>query len=193
MNPPTSTRQHQSDHGSPLRPIYVDLDGSLIASDSLWDTAAFALRQYPAKTIRLMMVGLLNVLFRGEAAKARLKAGLAELYQPHANGFPLRDDVVAFLEEQKKQGRSLILASAANNRIVTSVAQETAIFDHVIGSDHQINLRGKEKLRAIREHLNSHQSVTTGFAYLGNAKADVPIWKREHYLDGSSDWLHPLA
>ena len=24
-------------------------------------------------------------------------------------------------------------------------------------------------------------------------KADVPIWKREHYLDGSSDWLHPLA
>lgn len=24
-------------------------------------------------------------------------------------------------------------------------------------------------------------------------KAEVPIWKREHYVDGDSDWLHPLA
>lgn len=24
-------------------------------------------------------------------------------------------------------------------------------------------------------------------------KATVPIWKREHYADGPSDWLHPLA
>lgn len=23
-------------------------------------------------------------------------------------------------------------------------------------------------------------------------KADVPIWKREHYLDGDAAWLHPL-
>jgi len=28
---------------------------------------------------------------------------------------------------------------------------------------------------------------------IDSIKADVPIWKREHYVDGDSDWLHPLA
>ncbi|WHZ19118.1 MAG: Molybdopterin synthase catalytic subunit MoaE [Rhodanobacteraceae bacterium] len=28
---------------------------------------------------------------------------------------------------------------------------------------------------------------------IDEVKARVPIWKREHYVDGASDWLHPDA
>jgi len=49
-------------------------------------------------------------------------------------------------------------------------ARRLGIFDTVIASDEQTNLKGIETLAAIRDHYPED------FVYAGDCKADLPIW-----------------
>ncbi len=144
-------------------PLYVDLDGTLIKSDVSFESLLLLLKKnlfYLALVPWWLSKGLAN-----------LKAEIAARVDVPIEHLPLNGEFWQFLEAEKQQGRRLILISASNEKLVHKVGEYLALFDEVVGSDSQLNLKAGRKLARIRE-LNGE----AGFAYAGNARADMPIW-----------------
>jgi 4-hydroxybenzoate polyprenyltransferase/phosphoserine phosphatase len=147
-----------------VRVLCVDLDGSLIASDLLHESFLGLMRTRPLDALQIPIW-----LLRG---RAYLKRQLAERAAPDVRALPYHDDVVAYLRSQRDEGRRLVLATAADERLARGVAEHLGLFDNVIASDGKSNLKGQAKLRAIEA-----QYGRGGFDYIGNAWEDLPIWE----------------
>lgn len=142
-------------------PLCVDLDGTLIAGDTLVISGWLLVRRKP------WLVPLLPLwLLRG---KAHLKERIARAVLPDCAALPYRADVVRYLEAQRGT-RRIILATAANERIARRVAEHLPMFDVVLSSDATNNLRGAAKLDAIRRTLGD-----APFDYLGDSLDDLPV------------------
>ncbi|MCL4184249.1 MAG: UbiA family prenyltransferase [Burkholderiaceae bacterium] len=144
-------------------PLYVDLDGSVIRTDTLWESFASALRRNPLRAIVA-----LRALASGRAA---LKRRLAEIGAPDIDSLPRHEALIDWLREQRAQGRRIVLATAADRSLARSVASSVALFDEVIASDGCRNLKGRHKLEAIR-----HDAGGAPFDYCGNGPEDVAIF-----------------
>jgi phosphoserine phosphatase len=145
--------------------LYVDLDGTLIAGDTLVLSLVNLLSEKPWAFVFLPLHAL-----RGRAA---FKDRVTRLIALDPQRLPYRPRVIAFLREEKARGRSLVLATAAHRRIAHSVADFLGVFDDVIASDDTRNLKGPLKLAAILEHAPSGV-----FDYAGDSRADLPIFER---------------
>jgi len=140
--------------------IFVDLDGTLIRSDLLWETLFLALRQRPQILYRLP---------RWLAAgKARLKAELAAAVDFDAALLPYREDVVAQLRLAQANGRRIVLATGANEKLAHAVADHLGVFDAVMASDATVNLTAERKLDRIMSECGEGR-----FDYLGNSHEDL--------------------
>ncbi len=148
-----------------MTPLFVDLDGSLIASDALVES-------YFAGFGRGVSLAVLRNLPAGRAA---VKAAVAEVGAPDPSLLPYRDDVLAFLREEHARGRPLVLATAATAAVAHEVAQHLGLFSDVLASDRRTNLKGRSKLEAIRGLCTARG--WTQFAYLGDSRADLPVWR----------------
>jgi 4-hydroxybenzoate polyprenyltransferase len=148
----------------PAGAVCVDLDGTLIRSDLLWESLAQLAREWPADAL-LRAPGWLT------GGKAAFKAALASRVQPDPRTLPYRPEVLAYLEEAKRDGRRLVLASASNVALTELVSEHLGLFDDVIASDSEHNISGKRKLQAIHDRLGD-----APFEYLGNASVDLAVW-----------------
>ncbi len=90
---------------------------------------------------------------------------------PDIHSLPYRTELVEFLRDQKRLGRSLILATGADEKLATEINRELGLFDEVMASDGHINLVGRRK----RERLIATFGLR-GFDYIGNDRRDVEIW-----------------
>ncbi len=144
-------------------PLYVDLDGTLIASDMLWETLWRLLCRQP-----LFVVMLPIWLLGGRSA---LKEAIASRVTFRADLLPYRASVLRYLEAQKDKGRRVVLATASSHRIAAPIADHLGLFDHFVGSDANRNLRSGEKLGAIRDDCDG-----APFEYIGDSRADLPVW-----------------
>ncbi|HEX3626430.1 MAG TPA: apolipoprotein N-acyltransferase [Verrucomicrobiae bacterium] len=145
-------------------PLVVDLDGTLIKTDLLWETLARRLRRNP--------LALFPVLFWWTRGRAYLKQRLARRVQLNPAELPVSDKFLAWLREQKAAGRKLILATASDREVAGPVAEYFGIFDEVLASDGRANLRGPNKLRALVEKFGER-----GFDYAGNSSVDLAVWR----------------
>src|SRR5256885_16038147 len=84
--------------------LCVDLDGTLIKSDLLWECIVLLLKTRPWS---LLLIPLW--IFHGRAV---LKRKLAERVAFQPDSLPYRPDVIEFLSSQKKEGQTLVLATA---------------------------------------------------------------------------------
>jgi len=148
-----------------LHPIVVDLDGTLIHTDMLHESALRVMRDDPA--------GLLSIPYWLVSGKAVLKRNLAERTGFDPAALPYNEELLAWLGQQREQGRSLILCTASDLSIATAIAQHLGIFDEVMASDGQLNLGGRNKGEALVRRFGER-----GFDYAGNAHADLPVWER---------------
>ena len=146
-------------------PLVVDLDGTLIKTDLLWESLARLLRRNPFQ--------LFPVLFwwttRG---RAFLKKQLAARVAIDPATLPFNEPFLAFLREQKRTGRKLVLATASDREMAMPVASHVGLFDEVLASDGRTNLRGANKLKVLTEKFGAH-----GFDYAGNSSADLAVWR----------------
>ena len=85
---------------------------------------------------------------------------------------PYNEELLSWLQMEAVSGRFLILATGADRKIASAVADHLGIFDAVLASDGDINLTGVTKLRAIREMVGDRP-----FSYVGNDRKDLPIWR----------------
>jgi 4-hydroxybenzoate polyprenyltransferase len=155
-------------------PLAVDLDGTLVRSDLLMESLAAALKRNPLDILVLPLW-----LARG---RARLKSELAKRSDVDASLLPYDPAVLRELRRQRSEGRWLILATAADGALARRVADHLGIFDDVIASDGERNLKREAKARALTERFGEG-----GFDYMGEDRHDVPVWRhaREAYVVGS--------
>ncbi|MCX7098260.1 MAG: UbiA family prenyltransferase [Methylococcales bacterium] len=146
-------------------PLFVDLDGTLIKTDLLIESAFFLLKKQP-----WMLLQMLFWLLRG---KAHLKEEIAKRSALDFAVLPLQQDFVEFLQKEASSGRILYLATASDRRLAEPVAQRLGIFKRVLASDGHNNLKGKRKLEAILNCCND-----AAFDYAGNARVDLEIWAK---------------
>ena len=146
-------------------PLCVDLDGTLIHSDLLLESFVLLIKRNP---LFLFMVPLW--MLRG---KAYLKAEIARRVTLDGSALPYTKPLVAWLVEQKENGRPLWLCTASDIRMARVVAEHLGIFDGVMASDGDTNLSGRNKA----EHLVARFG-DKGFDYCGNHRVDLAIWSR---------------
>jgi apolipoprotein N-acyltransferase len=145
-------------------PLVVDLDGTLIKTDLLWESLARWLRRNP--------LALPAVLFWWARGRAFLKHQLARRVKIDPATLPFNKPFLDFLREQKNSGRKLVLATASDLEMALPVAGHLGLFEEVLASDGKTNLRGKNKLRALVEKFGER-----GFDYAGNSAADLAVWR----------------
>lgn len=144
--------------------LCVDLDGTLIRTDLLWECIVALLKTQP------LILFLLPVWLLG--GRANLKLQLAKRVRLDVASLPYRDDVVEFLRAEKRLGRRLILVSACTRELAEQVARHLGLFDEVFSSDEQQNLKGKRKAALLDDRFGLH-----GFEYLGDSPADLSVWQ----------------
>lgn len=141
-----------------LRPLCVDLDGTLVKSDTLHDSLLVLARTRPTR-----LLALPAKFFEGKAA---FKAFVAESVALDVTHLPYNRVLLDYLKSERDRGREIYLATGADRNLAQRVADYLGIFAGVLGSDGVTNLTGKAKLELLRARFGA-----LGFDYIGN---DVP-------------------
>lgn len=144
-------------------PLVVDLDGTLLNSDMLVEALFSFLRSHPLNVFQV-----LAWLFRG---KAYLKSRLSEAVEPDVGVLPYNATLLARLREERAHGRPVWLATATHQRHAEAVADHLGVFDGVLATTEETNLRGKRKRDELVDRFGHG-----GFDYVGNDSRDLEIW-----------------
>ena len=146
-----------------MRPLCVDLDGTLIRSDVLFESAAVLLRRQPWAAFA--MIGWLG------GGKARMKREIAKRVSLDVALLPYNEEFVDWATAEHERGRTVVLATASDELLARAIAQHLPIFDDVIDSDGSTNQKGSGKLATLQSRYCQE------FAYAGNSSSDLSIWR----------------
>ena len=146
-----------------LPPLVLDLDGTLVCTDTLVESVLLLLKRNPLYAVPVLWWALQGALRLKNEVAARVSLNVASL--------PWRTDLLEWVRQQRAAGRRVILATAAHRSIADGVAAHLALFDEVLATDKGVNLKSNHKLAAIR------QSVGERFVYAGDSRADLPVWR----------------
>lgn len=145
-------------------PLCVDLDGTLIRSDLLHESLLALLRRNPFYILLLPLWTL--------KGRAHLKRQIAHRIRINPASLPFNEEFVQFLSEEKRIGRRLVLTTASDVLLAREIAGFLGLFDDVLGSDGNINLKGETKRDAIQEMVGGG-----GYDYAGDSPQDLPVWE----------------
>ena len=144
--------------------LCVDLDGTLIKSDLLWECILLLLKTAPWS--------LFLIPYWLAKGRANLKRELAKRAGLEPTNLPYRSEVLDWLRQERASGRVVVLATAADRAIAEAVADHLGVFDEVCASDGVTNLKGKTKADFLGEMFQQQ-----GFEYIGDSIADLPVWR----------------
>lgn len=144
-------------------PLAVDLDGTLIRTDMMWESLVRLLRKNPLAAF-LSLFALLK-------GRANFKQIVAAQIQVDPANLPYHETFLAWLKQQKNSGRKLILATASDQNMAKPIAAHVGLFDDVMASDGKINLRNAAKRSALTERFGDR-----GYDYAGNSTDDLGVW-----------------
>ena len=145
-------------------PLCVDLDGTLLNTDTLLEAILQLLRRSLLHGLQLCAW-----LLRGRAA---LKSEVARRIDLDASRLPVNEELLGWLRAQRDLGRKLVLCTAAPQSFARAVADHFELFDEVLASDDRHNLSGRKKGQRLAVLYGEGQ-----FDYAGNALRDLQVWK----------------
>ena len=148
---------------SRIFPLVVDLDGTLLRSDLLVESAFAHLGAHPERLLRL--------LWTSRRGRAALKAEIASTTYVDVTHLPYDEDVLSLVRAARDSGRPVYLASASNERYVSRIAEHLGLFDGWYASTGAENLSSSAKARRLVAAFGNG-----GFDYIGNDQADLPVW-----------------
>jgi phosphoserine phosphatase len=164
-----------------LKPIlFVDLDESLIKTDILREQLVRSFAQSPWKTVKL--------LFRQKFRPERVKASINHKIDIDPITLPYNSDVLALIHQAKKEGRTVVLATATHKDVAQKIADHLGVFDAVIATTDTHNCKGANKLAAMQDFAAGQP-----FDYVGDSRADRAIFKATQtpYIVGGLSYSQP--
>ena len=159
-----SAQLREQHEGQSLSCLCVDLDGTLVQTDTLIESVLAYVRVQPWRLFRVIAW-----LFLG---RARFKQELGRAVRLQPDALPYASAVLDFIQAESKRGRKLLLVTAADSSIAIPVAEHLGLFAQVICSEGRDNVAGEAKLAAIRRVLGDQE-----FSYAGNSWRDLAVWK----------------
>jgi len=146
------------------KPLFVDLDGTLIDQD-LSDLAFWeCFKNNPFLTIYYLFL----FIFYG---KSLLKEKISKNYKVPFKKIKFNKACLDYIKDAKKQHRSVYLISGSHQKLVDQVDEKLKIFFEVFGTKKDFNMVGYNKVLYITNELKFRD-----FDYIGNSKKDLPIW-----------------
>jgi 4-hydroxybenzoate polyprenyltransferase len=153
------------DSGVNTLPLCIDLDGTLLRTDTLMESY---LRLVFAKPWMA-----LAPLFWIGGGKAKMKREMAKRVALDPASLPYNEELLTHIRAEKARGRTLVLVTAADRSIADAVAAHLGLFDEVLASDGVTNLRGSNKAEALERRFGER-----GFLYAGNDHTDFAVWRK---------------
>lgn len=147
----------------PVPPLIIDLDGTLLRSDMLLETGMAFVRHKP-----LSLFKLFGWLTKGKAA---LKEGLAKAHPMDVSVLPYDPVIIELIEAERRNGRTIVLATASHHSLAELIAEHLQLFDQVLASDANRNLSAHRKRDLLVELYGEG-----GFDYVGNSHDDLLVW-----------------
>ena len=136
--PPDTGTGSQWLAGRAMVPLVIDLDGTVVRTDTLIE----AMLRLAATRPLLLLTLLPTLLLRGRAAFKRRVAGAVRL-DPATLVY--NEDVMAMAREARAAGRPVFLATASERSVADAVAGHLGVFDGVFASENGVNLKGEAK------------------------------------------------
>ncbi len=143
-------------------PLCVDLDGTLVKSDTLIDSLLMLARSHPAAFFCTPLWA-----FKG---RAFLKGQVGSLIALDVAHLPYNRKLLDYLHNEDASGRKLYLTTGADALLARRIAAHLGIFEDVLASDGKTNLTGRKKLALMESRFSQE-----GFDYIGNAIPDLPL------------------
>lgn len=149
------------------RPLCVDLDGTLVGTDTLWESVLLLLRRQP------WLVLLVPFWLLG--GRRRFRRAVADRVSLDASALPYREELLTALRKSKQHGRRLVLAVDDDRALGERIALHVGLFDEISASD------GPERPEA--PHRRKHERLAAayadgGFDYVGDSHADLAVFDR---------------
>lgn len=143
-------------------PLVVDMDGTLILTDSLFEGAVQLWKLdllFPFKSLWWLRLG-----------RAGFKREIANRVALDAEFLPYNEPLIARLREQRGT-RSIVLCTGADHRFAEAVAAHVGLFDEVIATRGDVNLKSDAKAKALVDRFGPG-----GFDYAGNDASDLKVF-----------------
>jgi len=147
------------------KPLALDVDGTFLRTDILYEALWAGLGRAPLKTLALLAANFRH--------PARLKAGLHDLVDLRVDLLPVNAEVATMARAAADRGQPVILASASDQRIVTALAEVHGLDKGSLGSDPSRNLKAGAKAQALIRAYGEG-----GFDYAGDSRADRAVWDK---------------
>jgi 4-hydroxybenzoate polyprenyltransferase len=145
-------------------PLAVDLDGTLTATDLLWEAIIALLKRNP------LYLFLLPIwVLRGAYV---LKYELASRVDLDPDALPYRADFLEFLREEHAKGRELYLATGSHRRFADRISDHLGIFKGVFATENRVSLTSWRKREALDAAFGSGN-----YDYAGNSSADIAVFE----------------
>ena len=147
-----------------VKPLVLDVDGTFLKTDMLYETFWAGLHRDPAAVLRACLTGWRD--------RAGLKRRLAQIAPIRTDLLPLHPEIAALAREGRDAGRQVVLASASDARLVARLAADHGLSPQIVASDGATNMKGARKAAALVAAFGDK-----GFDYAGNEAVDRAIWR----------------
>ncbi len=145
-------------------PLIVDLDHTLINTDLLYESSIGTLKAQP------WLIFIYPFwFFKG---KGYLKTQLVKRFEIDVTKLPYLQETIDYINERKKQGCEVILATASHKDYAFAVAKHIQLFDDVMASNADFNLSSHNKADKLIERFGYKS-----FDYMGDHMRDMPVWE----------------
>jgi len=143
--------------------IAVDMDGTLMLTDTLHESVIALIRNNPLFIFVIPFWLVKGITF--------LKLKVAQNIELDVKNLPYNVPLIDWLKKEKANGKKIVLCTAANERIAHAVSKHLLLFDDIISSNANTNLIGVNKRKALQDRFGYK-----GFDYAGNSIADMEVW-----------------
>ncbi|MFM7593219.1 MAG: UbiA family prenyltransferase [Isosphaeraceae bacterium] len=150
------------------KPLCVDLDGTLIRTDSLWETVLQIVKINPLALFTLVMAYL-------RSGRSGFKSAAIDQMVVDPADLSYHSGIMDLIRQERAGGRQILLVTGANQRLADCISNHVGLFDGVIGSLPGSNNTGEDKAKELIERFGER-----GFDYAGNSRTDLKVWAHSH-------------
>jgi len=145
-------------------PLIVDLDRTLINTDLLYESSKGVLESRP------WLILLFPIWFA--QGKGYLKEQLVKRFDIDVSKLPYNQTTIDYIKKRKKQGDTIILATASHKLYALAIAKHLKLFNDVMASNKSFNLSSHNKANRLIARFGNK-----GFDYMGDHNRDIPVWE----------------